>query len=100
MKTSNGFVVRYTANGIQNRAYLNRRGNYETCVRYYTENELPSEVRQQVKSSYYDYKITSVKEVNYNHSTAYLVTIEDATSWKIIHVVNREMEVSEDHAKE
>lgn len=99
MKTSNGFVVRFTAKGIQNWAYLSRHGNCQGCVRYYTEKELPADVRQQVRSSYYDYTITFVKEVNYNHSTAYLITIEDETTWKVIHVVNGETEVSEEHLK-
>jgi len=98
-KTNNGYVVRFTSNTVQNWAFLTRHGNCQISMRYYTEKELPASVRNQVKSTYYDFSITSVKEISNNKSTAYLVTIEDETTWKIIRVVDGEMDVLEEYTK-
>jgi hypothetical protein len=99
IKTPNGYVVRFTSNGIPNTAFLSNHGNCQSCVRYYTEKELTGDIRQQVKSTYFDFAITSVREVTYNSQTAYLVTIEDKTSWKVIRIVDGEMDVWEEHLK-
>jgi hypothetical protein len=99
VKTPNGYVVRFTSNGISNTAFLSNHGNCQSCIRYFTEKELPGDIRQQVKSTYYDFVIISAREVTYNAQTAYLVTIEDQTSWKVIRIVDGEMDVFEEHLK-
>ena len=99
IKTSTGFMVTFTLNGIQNRAFLTTRGNLESRIQYYTEAELPPDVRHIVKTNYYDYSITTVKEVSTEEGTAYLVTIEFKNNWKVIRVVDREMDVWEEHQK-
>ena len=99
VQTKNGFIVRFISNGIQNWTFLNKGGNRLSTMRYYTETELPSDVRTQVKSTYFDFSISSVKEVNCNNLTAYLITIEDKTKWKVIRVVDGEMDVWEEHQK-
>jgi hypothetical protein len=99
IKTPNGYVVRFTSNGIPNTAFLTNHGNCQSCIRYYTERELPGDIRQQVKSTYYDFAITAAREVTNNGQTAYLVTIEDQTSWKVIRIVDGEMDVFEEHFK-
>jgi hypothetical protein len=98
-KTNEGFMVRFTSNGIVNLAYLTKQGNCDHVIRYYTEKEMPAAVRHQVKSEYYDYAITSVKEVRHNEVTAYMVTVADATTWKVIRVVDGEADVLEAHVK-
>jgi hypothetical protein len=52
-----------------------------------------------VKTNYYDYSITTVKEVSTIEGTAYLVTIEFKNNWKVIRVVDKEMDVWEEHQK-
>lgn len=95
-----GYVVRFTTkDDIQNWVYLTKKGAVIGQMRYYKEAQLPTDVRNQVRSSYYDFAITSAKEITHKGATAYLVTVEDATSWKVIHVVDRDMEVYEEHAK-
>lgn len=98
-KEANGFTVRFTSNGIQNWALFTKRGNYQGGIRYYTETELPAAIRHQVKSTYYDFAITTVKEVSYSGTTAYLVTIADETTWKVIRVIDGAMEVWEAYKK-
>lgn len=99
IKKSTGFVVTFTFKGIQNLTFLSKGGNCESRIQYYSENELPADVRRQVKSTYYDYAITSVKEVTCHNATAYLVTIEYKNNWKVIRVVDEETDVWEDHEK-
>lgn len=93
MTTNGGFAVRFLQKGMQHMAFLTKRGNCTDYIRYYFEKDLPSAVRTLVKSTYFDYKITRVEEVNHNNVTAYLVTIEDGTTWKVIRVVDDEMDV-------
>lgn len=98
-KDANGFAVLFTSNGIQNRVFLTKRGNYHSGIRYYTESDLPAAIRHLVKSTYYDFDITLVTEVHHSGTTAYLVTIADETTWKVIRVIDGEMDVWETHEK-
>jgi hypothetical protein len=68
-------------------------------MRYYTEKELQPNIRNQVKSAYEDYSISSIKEVSNKKAIVYLVTIEDKTTWKIIRVANGEINVWEEYTK-
>ena len=68
-------------------------------LRYYQEEKLPHEIRGLVKSTYYDYDIYLITEVNRNEKIAYVVKMEDKTSWKTVKVVDGEMEVLEDYTK-
>lgn len=98
-KTADGFMVRFTSNGIQNCAYLTRQGVCESRIRYYSETELPVAIRSQVKRTYYDFEITSVKEVYHHNTTTYLITVADAKTWKVIRVLDGETDVWEEHVK-
>ena len=98
-KTKNGFAVRFTANDIQQLVLLTKRGNVTASIKYYSEKYLPADVRMIVRYGYPDYSIKSVREIHAANATAYLVTIEDATSWKTIRVVNGETDVYEEFKK-
>lgn len=94
-----GYMVSFLSNGIQNRVYLSKKGACQSIVRYYSEKQLPAEIRHQVKTIYYDYAIPRATEVTTTGKTAYLVTVEGSNSWKVIQVVEGEMDVWEDHQK-
>ena len=98
-KFEDGFEVKFTSHGMDNRVFLTKGGSCYSRVRYYTEKELPADVRSQVRSTYYDFTITSVTEVEYDHKIAYLVTIADAKTWKVIRIVDGESDVWEAHIK-
>jgi hypothetical protein len=98
-KEGKGFEVRFMQDGIQNRAFLTRQGNVQHAIRYYAEKYLPAAVRHQIKSTYYDFAIKSVTEVRSAHTTAYLVTIADETSWKVIRYIDGETDVWETYNK-
>lgn len=91
-KTNNGFFVQFSAGGIKNRVFLTKRGHHEWHIRDYSEKELPANVRHQVKGTYYDFAIRAVHEVHGSGATVYLIIIADATTWKMIRVIDGEMD--------
>jgi hypothetical protein len=97
--TKNGFAVRFTSNNMQQLVFLTKHGNVIASIKYYSEKQLPSDVRMSVRYAYPDYSIKSAREINAANSIAYLITIEDATSWKTIRIVNGDMDVYEEYKK-
>jgi hypothetical protein len=49
-KNPRGFLVCFTSKGILNRAMVNQTGYCETLIKYYTEKELPADVRHRLKA--------------------------------------------------
>ena len=96
---SGSFVVYFTSDIINNTIYYNKEGDAELIIRYYYEEKLPREVRHLVRSNYYDFSIYHVSEFTSNGKTAYLVVLEDKTSWKKIKVVDGEIEVINEFSK-
>jgi hypothetical protein len=68
----------------------------DLMIRYYNEGQLPYDVKQMVKATYYGSNIFLVIEVTVGDKTAYLVKIRDEARTKTIRVMNREMDVLEE----
>lgn len=98
-KTENGYLVSYTSDGILYNTFLNKKGKLTSQIRYYSEKDLPSDVRYRVKGLNGCFTISSVKEITTKNSTAYLVTISDENSWRVIRVFEDEMGVIEEYQK-
>lgn len=99
-KSATGFFVAYfVRDDIASWVFYNKKGDYERMIRAYNEEKLPADVRHLVKSTYYDFTIYYVTEINTDRKTAYHVKMADKTSWKTIKVVNGEMEVTEEYVK-
>jgi hypothetical protein len=96
---NDGFSVRFTAHDIQNWVFLNKKGKILSQMRYYEVKNLPADVRNQLKSVYYDYTIKGIIEIVCNNTKAYLVTVENESTWKVIRVLDRDMEVFEEYQK-
>lgn len=96
---SSSTLVSCKVDGVQNRITYDKRGNFVSNLRYYDQEGLPKDVRHQVRRTWYDYAIVYVVEVNYNQKTAFVITLEDRSSWKKIKVVDGEMEVMEEFIK-
>lgn len=87
------------SNSICNRISYDKRGNWHHTLRYLTEEHLPRDVRHRVKSTYYDFTIPCVIEVNTADKTGYVITLEGKTSWMTITVFEDEMKVLKDFKK-
>ena len=58
-----GFLASFKENGVETKAYYDQKGRWTATIRTYKEDKLPKDVRKQVKSTYYDYEISRVHEV-------------------------------------
>jgi hypothetical protein len=88
-----GYLAEFEEGTIHNKLVFDRNGNWLYTMREYGEKELPREVRNLVKSTYYDFSIGWVKEVSQFRSTAYVVHINNAPEWKDLIVREGEIEV-------
>lgn len=94
-----GAVVYFTNEEIQMKSAYNKKGQWQYTLSFYDENKLSPAVRKLVKSSYYDFAISRVIEVEQDNKTIFVVYLEDATSLKTARVCNGEMEIVEDYKK-
>ncbi len=94
-----GYIVKFIYKGIACRADYDYKGYCLTSYKYYNEDKLPHEVRQMVKSSYFDFTIYRVAELFISNSTVYIVTLESNESWMKISIIDGEMAVMEKFRK-
>jgi len=79
-EASDGYIVKFTSNDIDYRVDYDKKGHWLHTIRTYGENTLPKEIRHLVKSSYYDYAITLVQEIEQPRNTfTYIVHVEGKT---------------------
>ena len=95
-----GYIVRFTSGSIKNVAFLDKKGKVTSQIRYYREQELPANVHRMV-SDFIRYSgcqtIGLVQEITTGAGTAYLVTVNGATEWKVLRVAGDELNVFEEH---
>ncbi|HEX7903981.1 MAG TPA: hypothetical protein VF487_08895 [Chitinophagaceae bacterium] len=95
-KLRNGFFARFVSDDIRATIYYDNKGNWLGSIKYYGEEKLAHEIRQIVKSTYYDYNIIGIQEVVTVDSPdvpTYIITMEDRKHVKLLRICNREMEV-------
>jgi hypothetical protein len=61
-----GPSVYFKLDGYSMRATYDKLGNREYSLKYYDESGMPKDLRQLVKSTYYDYQIVQVTEIERN----------------------------------
>ena len=98
-KLDNGYIASFTIDSVKTKVAYNRHGIRNYTLQYYNEQKLPREVRNMVKSVYYDYAIFNVIEVNLNDQPIYLVYMRDETHLKTIRVSNGEMQEVQNYTR-
>jgi hypothetical protein len=99
-KSSTGlFVAFFAIDNIKTFIYYNVKGGCEYIMRYYEEEKLPREILQWMKNAYEDFSIDQVTEVRKDDKIAYVIKMENRTSWKTVKIVDGEMEVIEEYLK-
>jgi len=101
-KAEDGYIASFKTDDVLTKVSYDEKGRYLHTIHYYGEKMLPKDVRQIIKSVYYDYSITSVVEIHSNETygeTTYVVTIEDASSMKILQISNFEILSIKDYKK-
>lgn len=99
VKNENGASVYFVADGVKMRSSYNTKGKREYILKYYDESRLPANIRHLVRSTYYDYRIAIVTEVERNEETSYLVKMENDKEFLTIKVDDGELSVFEKTTK-
>lgn len=87
------YLAKFTVSDLPARALFSKNGYMLYCVSYGTEKSLPKNVRDMIRSTYYDYTITSVTKVDAQDRTAWMVNLLLDNHLKVIKVIDRNMEV-------
>ena len=78
--TPDMFVAMFKLNDIDYRVDYDRKGNWIETYRTYNESKMSHDLRQSVKSSYWDYHIYLVQEIEQaRHPVTYIVHLENKT---------------------
>lgn len=95
-----GFVVRFVADSMHSRSAYRKGGQWVYTIRQYEEARLSKAIRHIVKSTYYDYSITLVEQIELpDEPVKYVVHLQDAVSWKNVLVSNGQLNLIEDRKK-
>ncbi len=95
----NKFLVKFNKNGRETTALYNKKGMHIYTISYGSEKDLPADVRHMIKSSYFDYEITLVIEVNSLGKTAWIAKVQDETRIITVRVLDGEMEETENYRR-
>jgi hypothetical protein len=87
-----GYRVNFTAKDVRFRLDYDKKGNWLHTIRYYDEKKLPVEIRRLVVSSYLDYSIRTVEEIEAPHNILfYVIHLEGETNWINMKVSDNEI---------
>lgn len=89
----NLFLASYKENNKTNCVYFSNNGAIDYTLSHYGEDQLSKEMRQLVKSNFYDYDIINVSEVHKNDSYWFFITVMNKASVKLIKVTEWDWEV-------
>jgi hypothetical protein len=81
-----GYMTYFKLNGFSNRVFYDKKGRWQSSLTCSGEDKLPRELRAIVKSTYFDFTITQVEDVETIENGVYLVYLEDKTSIKVIRI--------------
>lgn len=97
---SNGFIVRFVTDSMNSRAAYKKNGIWIYTIKQYEEARMEKAIRHLVKSTYYDYSITLVEQIESpDGPVKYVVHLQDAVSWKNVLVSDGQLDLIEDRKK-
>jgi hypothetical protein len=86
--------------GVLNKISYSKKGRWQYTIRYYEGTKLRKDLRNMVNDCYPRYTIFGyVAEVTVPGKCAYLVMVENETSWKRIRVVDGGVDTYEEYTK-
>ena len=98
-QVNDGLIASFVENGIETKVAYNKKNTWCWAMRILDETQLPFEVRDIVKSKYYDFNIVIAFEINYESGVTYVVKIKGKTQLKVLKIHDGEMEVTEDYTR-
>lgn len=79
-----GFISYFVRGGYGNRVIYDKKGRWLYSLIMYSEDGLPRDIRAQIKSTYFDFAITLVEEVQTTKGTEYVVYLTDKSTIRIL----------------
>lgn len=92
-KLSQGYQAEYKEGPVKGQYMYDKKGNWLYSILTYGEEKMPEDVRQFVRSTYFDFGIRWVKEVSEAQYTVYVIHMENEKAWKDVAVQEGEMRV-------
>ena len=100
-KIEGGYIANFLSGNIDTRIVYNNNGNWLYNLFFYTEDKLQPEIRNMVKSNYYDYEISFVFEYKFYDRIVYVIRIRDQSkNLKVLRICDGEMEEITDYMKD
>jgi hypothetical protein len=81
-----GFESYFIRDGFGNRAIYDQKGNWLYSLITYGEDKLPRNTRSLVRSTYFDFDIVVVEEIQMNEGTEFIITMQDQSDIRIVKV--------------
>jgi hypothetical protein len=91
-----GYFASFKRSNIKTEVYYNNRGTWLYNLLIYQEGELPSLVRNLVKSEYRDYSILTTFECQFFDRPVYIIKMKNTNTCKTVMVCDNEMQVIEE----
>ena len=98
-KSPAGYEAEYTEGPVKALYWYDKKGHLIYSILTYGEDKLPEDVRALVRSTYYDFGIGWVKQVNEAQNLVYVVHMENDKAWKEVAVQDGEMRVLKEFCK-
>jgi len=98
-RVNDGLIASFVENGIETKVAYDKKNTWCCAMRTLDETHLPFEVRDIVKSKYYDFNIVIAFEINYESGVTYIVKIMSKTQLKVLKIHDGEMAVTEDYTR-
>ena len=99
-KISDGFIASFTKDSIQTKVAYDLKGNWHCTLNAFRESKLPTDIRDKVKSKYYDFNILIAYQIIYEEGIIYIIKIDNTTKLKILKIINGEIEIAGDYVKQ
>ena len=99
---ADGYIARFFVDSVKNTVYYDTKGRWSGNVKNFSEFQMPVEIRNMVKRTYFDYNINGGAEIQTLASDGkptYVVYIEDKKSIKWLRIYEGEMEVYNEFSK-
>lgn len=89
------YIAKFSNNSVETMVGYGKRGSWLYTIKRFGEKILPRNVREQVKSTYFDYTIIHIDEVQVpkQRNSIYIIHMRDKRNFKTLRVCDQEMEV-------
>ncbi len=84
--SNGGFEAYFVQDGYGERVIYDKKGGWQMSLLIYNEEKLSSDIRCEIKRTYYDWNITLVEEVQTNDGVEYIINLEDKSNIRVLKV--------------